>query len=370
MPVPRAVATAPVLLLAQRADPVEIDWEATRRGLERRVEDDPADAAAWRRLGDAQARLGRPREALAAYRRAESLGLRDEDLRMAIGDALKDLERHGEAYRAFAGLLDSSDPERRLTACQQVQYLAPYRFQRLAPPTFADLYVQAGRQSIASAAYVDAVARWGVNLRPREQLQLYGIARFTRDNRSGLVGGFPLEYFDNAAVLGAGVRYRPLDEVPLYLVAEAGWSRDLEDLGRDRNRSDVRAGVSFYQEWFTERACTPGATYPMRFVMTVSAESMFRSRLRDTVITTADLRPGIRLRETAFSSLDLFAVGTVFTDSRADRFVQYAQFGAALAWVPDGRYPLKIVGEALRTDFTTGDDATNYNLYLVYSVAF
>lgn len=358
------------LLLAQQADPVELDWETTRSRLQRQVDANPNDGLAWRRLGDALVRVNRPEEALQAYRRAQALGVRDETMTVSLGDVLKDLDRNGEAYREFEKLLVSQDPERRLTACEQVQYLAAYRHKRLGKPYFADLYVQGGRQSIGSAAYVDAVARWGVNLLPKEALQAYAFARVTRDNRSGLVGDFPLEYFDNAAVLGAGLRYQPFEEIPLQLSAEVGQARDLVDLGRDRNHSDVRAGASYYQEWFTNRTCKPGVSYPMRFVLTASAESMFRSRYRDTVITTLDIRPGIRLVETEFSSLDLSAVAAVYADSKADRLVQYRQFGAAITWVPDGRWNLKLVGEALRTNFAVGDDATNFNLYLVYSIGF
>lgn len=358
------------LLLAQQADPVELDWETTRSRLQRQVEANPNDGLAWRRLGDALVRVNRPEEALQAYRRAQALGVRDETMTVSLGDVLKDLDRNGEAYREFEKLLVSQDPERRLTACEQVQYLAAHRHKRLAKPYFADLYVQGGRQSIGSAAYVDAVARWGVNLLPKEALQAYAFARVTRDNRSGLAGDFPLEYFDNAAVLGAGLRYQPFEEIPLQLSAEVGQARDLVDLGRDRNHSDVRAGASYYQEWFTNRTCKPGVSYPMRFVLTASAESMFRSRYRDTVITTLDIRPGIRLVETEFSSLDLSAVAAVYADSKADQLVQYRQFGAAITWVPDGRWNLKLVGEALRTNFAVGDDATNFNLYLVYSIGF
>lgn len=358
------------LLLAQKADPVELDWETTRGRLQRQVEANPNDGLAWRRLGDALVRVNRPEEALQAYRRAQALGVSDETMTISLGDVLKDLDRNGEAYREFEKLLTSQDPERRLTACEQVQYLASHRYKRLAKPYFADLYVQGGRQSIGSAAYVDAVARWGVNLLPKESLQAYAFARLTRDNRSGLVGDFPQEFFDNAAVLGAGLRYQPFEEIPLHLSAEVGQARDLVDLGRDRNRTDVRAGASYYQEWFTNRTCKPGVSYPMRFVLSASAESMFRSRHRDTVITTFDIRPGIRLVETEFSSLDLSAVAALYADSRADNLVQYKQFGAAITWVPDGRWNLKVVGEALRTNFAVGEDATNFNLYLVYSIGF
>lgn len=356
--------------LAQQADPVETDWEATRRRLQRQTEVSPNEGPTWRRLGDTLVRLNRPAEALQAYRRAEALGVRDEAMSFSLGDVLKELERNGEAYREFEKLLSSRNPEHRLTACEQIQYLAPYRFRRLANPYFGDLYLQAGRQSIGSVAYVDAVGRWGVNLRPKERLQAYGFVRFTRDNRSGLVGDFPQEYLDNAAVLGAGLRYQPFEDLPLHLTAEAGWARDLVDLGRERTRSDVRAGASYYQEWFTNRECKPGVRHPMRFILSVSAESMFRNRHRDTVITTADLRPGIRLMETEFSSLDLSAVATFYADSKADHLVAYRQLGAAVTWVPDGRHNLKIVGEALRTNFAVGQDVTNFNLYLVYSIGF
>ena len=373
---PRALALVLTALLslgaqAQQSDPVEVDWPAALRRLERQVEATPNDGPTWRALGDALVRARRHEDALRAYRRAQELGVKDEALTISIGDVLKDLKREGEAYREFAKVLPSQDPERRLTACQQVNYLAPYRYRQLRRPYFADLWMQAGHQSVGSTTYLDAVARAGVNLMPDERLQVYGVARVARDNRSGLVEGYPLEYFENSAVIGAGLRYQPLAEQPLYLYAEAGWAHDLIDLGRERNHSDLRAGATYYQEWFTNRSCESGAPlHPMRFVMTLSGESAFRSRYRDTIITTLDLRPGVRVYETPFSSVDVLAVAALYADSQAERKLQYTQFGAAVSWVPDARANLRIVVEALRTNFAQADSATNVNLYLNYAIDF
>lgn len=355
---------------AQQADPVEVDWPATVRRLERQVETAPNDGPAWRALGDALVRARRPEEALRAYRRAQSLGVNDEALTISIGDVLKDLKREGEAYREFEKVLPSQNADRRLTACQQVNYLAPYRHRQLRRPYFADLWMQAGHQTVGSTSYVDAVARAGVNLLGDERLQTYGVARVARDNRSGVVEGYPREYFDNYASIGAGLRYQPLPERPLFVYAEAGWAHDLVDLGRERNHSDVRAGVSYYDEWFTTRSCESTDRHPMRFVMTFSGDSAFRSRYRDTVITTLDLRPGVRVYETAFSSVDVTAVGALYADSQAERKLVYTQLGAAVTWVPDGRRNLRVVAEALRTNFAQAPSATNVNLYLNYAIDF
>lgn len=355
---------------AQQADPVEVDWPAAVRRLERQSETRPNDGATWRALGDALVRARRHEDALRAYRRAQSLGVNDEALTVSIGDVLKDLKREGEAYREFEKVQTSQDPDRRLTACQQLNYLAPYRHRQLRRPYFADMWMQAGHQTVGSTSYVDAVARAGVNLMPDERLQAYGVARVARDNRSGLVEGYPREYFDNYASIGAGLRYQPLPERPLYVYAEAGWAHDLIDLGRERNHSDARVGVSYYDEWNTTRSCESTDRTPMRFVMTFSGDSAFRSRYRDTLITTLDVRPGVRVYETARSSVDVSAVAALYADSQAERKLQYTQLGAAVTWVPDGRNNLRVVAEALRTNFAQADSATNVNLYLNYAFDF
>lgn len=326
------------------------------------------DGGTWRQRGDRLAREGRYEKALQAYRRAEELGAGDEAMTVAIGDVLKALGREREAYFEFASLYDSPDPDTRETACQQMQYLGPQRHKVLPDPYFGEFYAQAGWQSIGDAAYVDSVARVGADMLPEQQLQVYGVARYIRDNRSGLVGGFPREYFDNVGVLGVGARSRPWSDVPLYVFAEAGRARDQIDLNRDRTRSDYRGGIQYYNEWFTSRACTGGVRYPMRFVMVASGESIYYSRYDDAVLSSVDLRPGIRLVETDFSSLDLSLMGSINTNSEADDFVQYKQAGVALTWVPDARNDLKFVAEATRTYFDNAENENNLSIYLVYSL--
>jgi tetratricopeptide (TPR) repeat protein len=331
---------------------------------------DPVDGRAWAQHGDQLTAQGQYEEALAAYRRAENLGATNEQLTIAKGDALKALGKKREAYYEFASLYDSPNPDTRETACQQMQYLGPFRYKQLPDPYFGDLYAQTGWQSIGDTAFIDSEARLGANPMPEEQLQLYAIARLTRDNRSGLVGNFPQEYFDNVGLLGIGVRAKPWTELPLYLFAEAGRARDLIDLNRDRNRSDTRGGIQYYQEWFTERACTGGVRYPSRFVMAASAEAVYYSRYDDAILSSMDIRPGIRLMESNFSSVDLSLVGSIYTNSKADDFVQFTQAGVALTWVPDARNDLKIVVEQTRTFFTNDGAENNFSIYSVYAVHF
>ena len=331
---------------------------------------DPVDSQAWAQRGDQLAAQGHHEEALAAYQKAETTGPSNEQISIAKGDSLKALGRIPEAYAEFASLYHSANPDIRETACQQMQYLGPFRHQRLPDPYFADVYIQSGWQSIGNTAFIDTEARVGANLLPDEKLQVYAIARLTSDNRSGLVGNFPQEYFDNAAQLALGVRSRPWTELPIYLFAETGRSRDLISVNRDRNRSDTRGGIQYYQEWFTERACTGDVRYPSRFVMAVSAEAVYYSRYDDNILSSVDIRPGIRLRESDFSSLDLSLVGSIYTSNRGDDFVQYTQAGVALTWVPDARNDLKIVLEQTRTFFTNNGHENNLSLYFQYGVHF
>jgi len=248
--------------------------------------------------------------------------------------------------------------------------LAPYRFKVLPDPFFADFYMQGGWQSLESTAFVDATARVGADLLPDDALKIYGTAHVIRDNRSGLVGGFPEEVFDNVAILGVGVQAKPVVDVPLYFRAEAGWAHDLIELNRSRNRLDVRAGVEYYNEWFTDRPCNGGLRYPFRFVMVASADVFYYSRYDDAIIGSIDLRPGIRVMETETSNVDLSLVASASTNTKFDGFLQYSQLGAAITWVPNSRYDLKLVAEGSQIFFEDAEDEFNLSLYLEYSILF
>lgn len=241
----------------------------------------------------------------------------------------------------------------------------------LPDPWFADLYAQFGWQSIGDTAYTDMYGRVGADILPDERLIAYGFGIFTRDNRSGdLIDNFPAEYFDNLAVLGVGVQSRLLKSQPLYFLAETGWSNDLVDNDDEEQDQYTRAGLLYYKEWNMQRECLGKVHYPGRFVMTTSASSLYYSRYDDAWITNIDLRPGFRLIESDYSSLDASLVLNAHFDSKANENLDYHQVGVALTWVPDAHYGFKLVGEALNTYYDEGDEDAeneyNTNLYLVY----
>ena len=329
----------------------------------------PEDGQSWRRLGDKNVREQMLQEALEAYRKAEDLGAGDEQLTIDIGDVLKDLNRNKEAYYEFDKLSNSSNADIRQTACEQINYLAPYRNKVLPSPWFADIYAQAGWQTIGDTAFADIKARLGADLLPEEKLQLYALLHYIRDNRSGIVGDFPMEYFDNVARFGVGMQSRLLQDIPLYFLAEAGVAHDLINLGRDKTREDYRAGFTYYDEWFTNRSCEGGVRYPFRFILSASAEAMYYSRYDDAILSSVDLRPGVRLMETDYSSLDASLLMSVNTNNKADDFVQYKQLGGVITWIPDSRNDFKVVLEATNTYFPD-DDEFGVSLYFVYSGLF
>jgi hypothetical protein len=315
-------------------------------------------ASQYERQGDQMRAAGNYKGALAAYRKAEQLGGRSDDLTFKIADTYKDMGAQRQAYWEFHKAQNSKVQETRLTACEQMEYLKEHRNKKLRPPYFADLYTNAGVQTIGDAAFVDMKARWGIEKGKERPFRAYLFAYLTRDNQSGNVGGFPQSFFDNVGIVGVGIQKKLLKDQGLYFIAEHGRARDLINMNRDRNRDDTRAGFEYYQEWGTSYNCRTTKRRPNRFVMVASAELKYYTRYNDATIFQLDLRPGIRLFETRKSSVDAFLIAGTYRNLD-DTDNSYNEFGAGISWVPNRQRDFKITLRATHVKFETGGSDEN-----------
>lgn len=315
-------------------------------------------AQSWVRKGDQLRAIGKYEEAIAAYRKAEAAGAGSDQLTFKIADTYKDMKRDRDAYWEFSKVSNSKNDENRMTACEQMELLKHMRSKSLKDPYFADLYTHGGYQSIGDTAFIDMKGRWGITKGTEKPLELYLFAHYIKDNRSGVVGSFAQEYFDNVFRAGAGLQKKLLTDHGLYFIAEAGRARDLIDLGRDRNRDDYRAGFEYYQEWGTDYNCRSTNTRPNRFILTASGELKYYSRYDDAVLFSVDVRPGLRLLETRKSNVDAFMIFSYNTNLKESANT-YTEVGAGVSWVPNRQYDFKITAKVVETYFKGGDSDTN-----------
>jgi len=295
------------------------------------------DGQAWIKKGDQLRSAGKHEEALQAYRKAESLGAGSDQLTFTIGDTYKEMGRERDAYWEFSKADNSKNHESRMVACEQMEELKYARNKYFKDPYFADLSTTAGWNSIGDTAYVDVLARYGRYI--GEDAEVYGYAGLARDNRSGLSGGFPEEYYDNLARIGVGAR-KYLTE-GLSVMAEAGAARDLIDKNRSRSREDFRAGFEYYRNWNMDYDCRSTDTRPNRFILSVDSELKYYSLYDDAVYFNLTVRPGIRLVETRKTDVDAFlhlAYGTNLEDSSE----AYSELAVGARWLPNRNYDFAV----------------------------
>ena len=316
--------------------------------------DAQSDGKSWRRKGDGFLQAGQPEKALEAYRKAEALGAGDEALTMDIAQIYRQLGREREAYWEYHKNQYASDPAIRESACYGMNDLQWAKYKTLKAPYFADLGVYGGWQSIKDASYLAAKARVGIVQGDTHPLSYYLFARAVGDDRSGNVGGMLQTLSDNVAIVGAGVQKLLVPNIGLKAVAEVGAARDLVYQDRDRNRTDVRAGIEQWYEWYAGRKCGSTNRFPNRFVLTTWGELMYYSRYNDAVIFSADVRPGLRVYETDKSAVDALGIFVVSFDSKADKAFQYGEAGVGVRWIPDLHSTFRVTAKAVQTFDSNG----------------
>jgi len=327
------------------------------------------DGRFWIQKGDELRATGKREEALQAYRKAESMGAGSDKLSFAIADTYTEMNRFREAYWEWRKVSKSQNHENRVEACVQMEWAKHSRFKYLPDPYFADLTTNASWQEIGDVdvSTIDMLARAGVVIGKEKPAEYYLYAGYTKDNRSGLVGGIPIEYVDNLARMGVGFRKPLTANHNLSFMAEAGRARDLIDKARDRTRNDYRAGFEYYKEWNKDYDCHSINKTPNRFFMGVYSELKYYSIYDDAVIFTLDLVPGIRLIETSKSNVDaflLFSYNTNLDDSKNT----YSEYAIGITWLPDRQYDFTVTARAGEVLYKGGGSDTRVLLELQHYI--
>ena len=286
------------------------------------------------------------------------MGAGSDELSLDIATIYEDMGHDHDAYWEYSKVKDSNNFETRATACEQMDDLMWARNKSLPSPYFADLNTTAGFQSLADVAYIEMKGRIGVSY---DQVELYLFAMYNRDNQSGIIGGYPEEYFENTAIVGAGLQAQLITDQNLYFFAEAGHAKQLEELGYPDYQSDYRAGFFYYQNWNTDYDCRSQDRYPNRFILKTYAELTYYSRYDDAVWFNARVRPGIRVYESPQAYVDTYLLLSVNAnlDNKDDN---YNKAGLGIEWIPDRQRDFSITLEAAETYYETGGSDTSVNL--------
>ena len=285
-------------------------------------------------------------EAIQAWRKGEAMGAGNDDLTFDIGSIYEEMGRFDDAYREVSKLSDSSNYESRVEACEKMNRMKYGLSKTLPKPYFADLSTTVGWQSLEDMAYIDMKGRIGIDSGGERPAQLYLFGKYSGDNRSGIVGGLPKEYYSNEAIVGLGLNKKLLTDHDLYFWVESGRVREYQIVGPDVYDNDLRGGFEYSRNWNTEYNCRSTEKYPNRFILKTYAELVYYERYDQAVWFNVKVRPGIRVYETPKSTVDtmlLFAVNQNLENS-ADN---YNQAGVQIQWYPNRKHNFSISAKAV-----------------------
>lgn len=308
--------------------------------------------------------------ALKNFRSASEIDPDNELVRMQTAYVLDGLGRKREAAKLFADIARvSSDDARRRQACGAAEVLAPLATKQLPAPYFADIYTAPDWYSNIDTATLPLRLRSGATLGPGDRIDVFGQFAMIADNRSSGAHPGPVIYFDNVAILGGGATVRVPQLPGVVMTVTMGGAYDLIDQQRDRWRFDLRAGAEYYNTWGTAGRCPASISAPFRPLLEAYGSSYYLSRY-DDLISAVRLRPGLRVLESARTSLDVHLhVAGVFDTAGLD-YNNLFEIGGGLILAPDRRLGLRLGLETVRRQFQGGNRDVVTRARIEYSARF
>lgn len=319
----------------------------------------PNDGALQRQIGFTALEANLQPEARRAFERALAIDPKDELARNQIAFMLDAEGKHRSARDEFKQLLNSSDPERRLRACESYGNLRTSVDRLMPKPWFGEVYLAPEWDRQTGAGVAPVQLRVGVTPEAMPKVDVYASARVTYDTRSGAGQGVlgPQFYYDNAAIFAGGVRVRPIDGWPVILFAEAGYAYDLLYKNRNRWQPDVRGGIVVAQEWNMLPQCDQANPFAPRFIADFYADAVGFTRYENDVIAYARLRPGYRFYENADYAGEVYAMGAGATDTQNNPDNRFLEGGFGLALRAFSIVPLTLRNELV---YVSRDNGNRY----------
>jgi len=290
----------------------------------------PTDARIHEQLGYTLLAEGNLTGAVAAFRAALALNPENEQVRMQLVYAEDSRGKHRAATREAAAVVRQRGA-RAQEACRAYHNIAGLPDRIMPKPWFAEFYFAPEYRTRGYVGVVPAQLRVGYSFIGEDVLSAYVSLRATRDNRSGGTGVGSQVFFDNSLVIAGGLRLRPWDGAPIFAFIEQGGAEDLVSQGRNRWRSDTRAGIVAGQEWeMAPREC-PGELVA-RFVPIADfyAEAIWYSRY-DNMIGFARIRPGLRLLESDNFAFEAYGLAAINFDTAGKSDNRFREVGAGIA---------------------------------------
>jgi hypothetical protein len=236
----------------------------------------------------------------------------------------------------------------------------------LAPSTrwWSHLYGAAFYDTRWKGCFIQSYAQQGYGLVPGNALSVYGIGWLTADTRSTGAGPAPVIISDNVLVVGAGLRYRPLQG--FWIDVQEGIAIDLIDRnGVSGTRGDFRAvataGTGIYPEFLVH----DGLKSPMSLLADFFISAGYYSRYKNG-IGYAQGRLGVRAAEISRAFMDIYLRADAALDTEGKFYNNLFEIGPGLRMTPDPEWGLFFMVEyhhGIYADYTSAMTAEREAFY-------
>lgn len=347
------------------------DNAAARRAFRRAVKIAPRRVDLWKQLGYIDIDLGDTDAAIDAFQHALALQPDNQQLLLQLAYLQDQKGREPAAAVLFHKVMYGSDKKKAKTGCEAYSNTRGLPDKLLPKPWFGEFYTTPEYIDRDNLGVGTATLRIGQHYGNERYIDIYGLGRINADTRSGHGTTGTQLFLDNYAELGGGIRIKPLADLPLAIYAEAGAAYDIVDQSRPRWRKDLRVFAAYYNEWNMGLDCGNKVKFfgGIRPVADAYADIGYYSRY-DNMLTSARVRPGIRLFESDTSAIDLYAIAAINWDSNGVGSNRYGELGVGVALRLFEPTRLVVRIEGVRNLATSGPDYSLWRALLEYSVNF
>ena len=347
------------------------NYEAGRAAFQRAVKIAPRPVDLWKQLGYIDINLGNTDAAIDAFRHASALEPDNQDLLLQLAYLQDQKGRQHEAAILFHKVMYGSDKEKAKTGCKAYSNIRGLPPKLLPKPWFSQFYTTPEYIDRYTLGLGSATLRVGQHHGSDRYIDIYGLARINADTRSGQNAIGTQLFLDNYAGLGGGIRVKPLSDLPLAIYAEAGAAYDIVKQTRPRWHEDLCVFAAYYDEWNMGLDCGDAVKFlgGLRPVADVYADAGYYTRY-DNFLTSARVRPGIRLFENDTSAIDLYGIAAINWDSNGVGSNRYGELGVGVALRLFEPTRLVVRVEGVRNLATSGPHYSFWRALLEYSLNF
>jgi hypothetical protein len=224
-----------------------------------------------------------------------------------------------------------------------------------ASPWWTRLYAAAFYDTRWDGWFLQSYVQQGYSISADRKFSLYGIGWLTADSRSTGAGTLPVIISDNVFLLGAGVRYRPVQW--LWFDAQEGVAFDLvERNGSKEVRNDIRLLATAGNGIYPELRVHDDLRAPMSLMADCFVSAGYYSRY-ENFIAYVQGRVGARVGEVSRMFLDVYLRGDLALDGNGDFYNNVYEIGPGLRYTPNPDWGLFLLAEYRRGFYANYSDA-------------